>query len=123
MHDPNKKLPVGRPVDKQLLKARYERAAKAGWGKAKWIELCETLMADGYKLSLYEARKTHSKYINVKNGKKRFKIRVSNHKPIKHREVRQDCDFFVGITNIGPAATIYDAIKACREKLGEGLLR
>jgi hypothetical protein len=31
---------------------------------------------------------------------KQFKVRFSNHKPIHARELRGDCDFFVGHTNL-----------------------
>jgi|JI7StandDraft_1071085.scaffolds.fasta_scaffold145277_5 hypothetical protein len=82
--------------------------------KQKWIEFCETLMAEGYTLSLYEARATVSKYITVRSQGKAFKVRFSNHKPIKGKEMAGDCDFFVGRTHTG-VRTTGDALIAVRE--------
>lgn len=101
-------------VTQEFLDERVRIAEENGWGKAKWIEFCEKMMADGYYLKLYEARKTVSKYITVINPEDsghKFKVRFSNHRPIKHREVSGDCDFFVGVTNLG-VTTTDDAIKA-----------
>lgn len=81
------------------------------YGKQKWISFCETLILQGFDLYLYEARKTVSKYITIKQGKKRFKVRFSNHKPIYYKEVQRDCDFFVGVSNLGTTTT-EDALQA-----------
>ena len=43
----------------------------------KWILFCRYFMSKGYKIRLYEARRTVSKYITL----------------------NKDCDFFVGVTN------------------------
>lgn len=110
----HKKLHHGRVVNSDFLNARTQRATAAGWKKAKWVHFCETLLEAGYTLSLYEAQATYSKYVTVKKGKQRFKVRFSNHKPIKHREIKGDCDFFVGITNLG-VTTTSDALKAVQE--------
>lgn len=98
-------------VTPDFLTERIKWSAKNGWGKAKWIEFCETMLENGLSMTLYEAKKSRSKYIKVNNGNKTFKVRFSNHKPIKHREVNGDCDFFVGQTNLGRTSTI-DAVKA-----------
>lgn len=98
-------------VTKTFLKDRINRAAKKGFGKAKWIEFCEICMDSGFVVRLYEARKTYSKYITIEKEGKAFKVRFSNHKPIEARELRGDCDFFVGITNTGVRTTDH-AIKA-----------
>lgn len=72
----------------------------AGYPKAKWMEFCEVLLKDEYSLILHEAKQTNSKYITVCKDGKTFKVRFSNHKPILERELRGDCDYFVGVTNL-----------------------
>lgn len=101
-------------VTEELLKNREALAAAYGWPTAKWIQFCRTLMAEGYKVSLYEAQYTVSKYITVRKGKRTFKVRFSNHKPIPAREAAGDCDFFVGVTNLGVTNT-EQALAAVRQ--------
>lgn len=84
------------------------------FGKAKWIMFCEEMLSLGFQVKLYEARKTFSKYVTIHHKNKEFKVRFSNHKPIKRREENGDCDFFVGITHLGVSRT-EDAIKAVKE--------
>lgn len=89
--------------------------------KQKWVEFCEVLMERGFVLTLYEARKTVSKYITVRHikcPKKSFKVRFSNHKPSRYREVAKDCDFFVGITHL-KTTTTKDALDAVFEYFKE----
>lgn len=88
-------------VTVDFLEYHQKKAVSQGYQKQRWIFFCEALLAKGYTLELYEARRTVSKYITVKKeGHKPFKVRFSNHKPIFHRELTGDCDFFVGHTNI-----------------------
>lgn len=101
----HKKLKHGRVVNIDFLSTRADRAKSLGYPKAKWIKFCETLLEAGYHLSLYEARHTYSKYVTVRKADKKFKVRFSNHKPIKHKEAQGDCDFFVGVTNFGVTTT------------------
>jgi len=103
-------------VTQQFLNARVCQAKEGGFPKAKWIEFCETMAADGFRCWLYEARQTYSKYITVSNGTTDVKIRFSNHKPDKSRELNGDCDFFVGKTHTGTRTT-RDAIDFVRSKL------
>lgn len=86
--------------------------------KAKWIEFCEEMLARGYKIQLYEARETFSKYVTVVQGDKRFRVRFSNHRPHRTRELGGDCDFFVGVTHTGTRNT-NDAIRATTAFFGE----
>jgi hypothetical protein len=88
-------------VTPDFLQQRAERSTSKGYAKQKWISFCEALLSDGYRLSIYEARQTFSKYITVHGrGAKPFKVRFSNHRPIAARERAGDCDFFVGVTNL-----------------------
>lgn len=98
-----------RNVTYDFLKHRKERAHK--FPPAKWIEFCEICLDSGFSVSLYEARKTFSKYVTVRRGGKQFLVRFSNHPPIKSREIRGDCDFFVGRTNL-TTTTTDDAVRA-----------
>lgn len=104
-------------VTLDLLADRVKRHAEQGYSKAKWIEFCEIMLKAGFKVSLYEARKTFSKYVTVSDGRDEFKVRFSNHKPIKSRELHGDCDFFVGITHTG-VRTTGDAIREIERAFG-----
>lgn len=103
-----------RRVTQDFLVGRFRKSEKNGYPKAKWIQFCEEMLSRGYSLTLYEARRTVSKYVTVHSGEKQFRVRFSNHKPIKHRELDGDCDFFVGITHTG-VRTTDDAIEAVEE--------
>lgn len=93
-------------VNQPYLKKRADILANAGYVKPKWIGFCETMLAKGYVLTLYEARETFSKYITVsKSGFKPYKVRFSNHKAIYAREMNGDCDFFVGVGNLKVTTT------------------
>lgn len=93
------------------LKGRAEGLAAAGYSKSKWIYFCEEMMRLGFTVELYEARQTKSKYCTVRRDNKAYKVRFSDHKPIYHREMAGDCDFFVGHTNTGIRNT-HDAVNA-----------
>ena len=110
------------PITQEFLNFRANRAKNFGYGKAAWIKFCEELLEQGYDLSLREALETYSKYIKVtkkdaETGSS-FLVRFSNHKPNKDRELRGDCDFFVGITNLS-VSTWRDAITAVQKFYGE----
>ena len=94
-------------LTKEILKKKTSKK----YGKQKWIIFAEELLNKGYKISLYEARRTFSKYLTVEKDGKQFKVRFSNHKPIKEREENNDCDFFVGVTNF-KVTTTEDALQA-----------
>jgi hypothetical protein len=81
-------------VTLDYLKGRAEGLIAAGFNKSKWITFCEEMMRLGFTVELYEARQTKSKYCTVMRNGKRYKVRFSDHKPIYHREMKGDCDFF-----------------------------
>ncbi|WP_435018471.1 hypothetical protein TA3x_000445 [Tundrisphaera sp. TA3] len=108
-------------VTPPLLAKRSKRSILAGFGKARWIIFCEVMMAEGYTLTLYEARRTVSKYITVgRPGHAPFRVRFSDHKPISARESAGDCDFFVGVTNLATTTT-GQAIAAARKHFGRSI--
>jgi len=102
-----------RPLDHAYLDAR-DCARNSELPTQKWVEFCRTLLDEGYSLTLYEALRTVSKYVTV-NGS--YKVRFSNHKPIESREANGDCDFFVGVTNLGVTNTKM-ALAAVRRHFG-----
>lgn len=108
-----KKLKIPKAKDTLLsshyLSERIKLLNAKGYGKTKWIEFAEEMNKLGLKCYLYEARQTFSKYITVRNQSKEVLIRFSNHRPNRHREIQGDCDFFVGVTNLG-VKTTQDAI-------------
>lgn len=87
----------------ELSKAYLEKAIRnymaKGFPAPKWAAFSWYMLDQGFFVSLYRAKKTNSKYVTVSKGSKKFKVRFSDHKPIRKREANGDCDFFVGITN------------------------
>lgn len=108
--------------NKILTEGYLEDRARACQGKGydvpKWISFCRTLMRRGFQVALYEAQFTHSKYLTVWKNGKNYKVRFSDHPPIKEREVNGDCDFFVGHTNLGKTNT-NDALRAVLIHFGD----
>lgn len=108
---------TNKKISADFLKKRYDFSVRNGFpNKQKWIIFCETLLADGFTMRLYEARKSVSKYITVtrKGSHKTFRVRFSNHRPIPAKEANKDCDFFVGVSNTKTTNTI-QAIDAVKE--------
>lgn len=105
-------------VTQEFLDDRCRRSSDAGYEKAKWITFCECMLAQGYDVELYEARETFSKYITCWNGPMSYKVRFSNHRPNKQRELMKDCDYFVGWTHTGVRTTEM-AIEATIKYLGD----
>jgi len=95
---------------------QYKTSQK--YGKAKWIIFAEELLKSGYKVSLYEAKTTVSKHLTVEKGNKKFKVRFSNHRPNMRKELENDCDYFVGVTNF-QVHTTEDALIAVNNYFNE----
>lgn len=98
-------------TNKYLTFEILEQKTSEKYGKAKWIIFSEELLKKGFKVSLYEARRTFSKYLTVEKDGLQYKVRFSNHKPAKEREKNNDCDFFVGVSNF-KVTTTEDALDA-----------
>ena len=110
MQEVKKRKAKGVPIDRAFLRRRTSKRH----GKQKWIQYCEYYMDRGCTVLFYEAKKTVSKYITIVHVNKMYRVRFSNHAPIKKREERGDCDFFVGHTNF-EINTMLDAIKATND--------
>lgn len=104
-------------LTQDFLDKRTNWAAERGYSKAKWVAFSEVLLNAGFHVTLYEARKTLSKYLTISDGNSSFKVRFSNHRPNKGRELGGDCDFFVGVTHTG-VRTTDDAIEAVARHFG-----
>lgn len=65
----------------------------------KWIVFSETLLRKGWKVKLYRAIHTYSKYLTITKRDRKYKIRFSDHRPNLKKEIENDCDFFVGRSN------------------------
>jgi hypothetical protein len=88
-------------VTKDYLMRRANYARSAGFPVPKFIEFSVWALEAGFRVFLHESHSTVSKYVYVENGSRRnqFKVRFSNHKPNREKEVLGDCDFFVGIAH------------------------
>jgi hypothetical protein len=87
---------------------RIEENYKArGYSAPKWLEFSRFMLGKNYKVFLYRAKSTVSKYVYVRNprNKVQVKIRFSNHKPNYNKEIQNDSDFYVGVFNNGVVTT------------------
>lgn len=96
----------------EALEARNASYERRGYGRAKWIDFILTLRAQGLRVGVYEAATTFSKYVYVvfPDGGV-FKVRFSNHRPAKSKQVEDDSDFYVGVSN-GLVTRTEDALAA-----------
>jgi len=88
-----------------LITARLSGLQRAGYNAPKYLLFCRDMLRFGLHVHLYEAKTTVSKYVTLSKGGKQFKVRFSNHKPNKGRELEGNCDFFVGYTHTGVRTT------------------
>ena len=58
----------------------------------KWFHFVRVMFRCGYKVSVREAKTTFSKYILVMNGDYWYRVRFSDHPPIRNQ--RLDCDLY-----------------------------
>lgn len=103
-------------MNKINIEKRIEKYKKSPFPVAKYLLFCKGLVKLGLEVRLYEARKTNSKYVYAIKDEKVFKVRFSDHKPNRLKEISNspDCDFFVGRTHTGVRHTGH-AMKAVKE--------
>ncbi len=110
-------------LELEELERRARNAKRQGNPVPKYLQFAYKMICEGYDVYLYEASFTVSKYLTVKkDGYKPFKVRFSNHKPIEARELKGDCDFFVGHTNLAITTTGM-AIQAVFKHFGDANAR
>lgn len=104
-------------IVQSYLNERKKALINGGYPVSQWIIFSEYFLERGYSVNLYEARQTVSKYVTVSHmdNNLQFKVRFSNHAPIRRREEAGDCDFFVGRTNFKTTTTAM-AIMACLKR-------
>lgn len=104
----------------RLLRKASLKSTSKGYDIPKWIVFCYAQLLRGRDVWVYDAVMTVSKYVYVRDKGRQFKVRFSNHKPSRMREVvEHDCDFFVGVTHTG-VRTYIDAWNACEKFFSEG---
>ena len=98
-------------------KRRWYEASE--YSMPKWIQFCDQCMALGFELRIYDSRSSVSKYIWVSKQSapdKEYKVRFSNHKPSRCKEMVNDCDFYVGISH-GKVCTMWDVLRELKKLL------
>ena len=95
----------GKKISQPYLEKVKSNFKTLGYRPPRWSYFCEVMLIHGFRVYMYEAKNTNSKYVTIEKDKKTFKVRFSDHKPIFEREIKKDCDFFVGITNTGTRTT------------------
>jgi len=89
-----------------------------GYAVPKWIIFAETMIHEGFDVKICYSKSTVSKYVYIKRGKEPIiKIRFSNHKANKRREMEEDADYYVGRGNLGciTTETVIEKILGHRE--------
>jgi len=80
----------------------------------KYLYFIQNMIKKGWSARLHQVEV--SKYVFVYRSNTIFKIRFSNHKPIKWKQMRKDCDFYVGISHQGKALLTEDVINLITEE-------
>lgn len=89
-------------VSLNRMKPRYE---KSGYSIPKWIQFCEAAISMGFRVGVYAAVTTVSKYIYLSRGGITKKVRFSNHRASYAMEDAGDCDYYIGRGNFGVITT------------------
>lgn len=76
----------------------------------KYLVFAKKALESKFRIGMYFAEITRSKYIYVRWHEFTYKIRFSDHAPNRIKEESGDCDFFVGVTNFN-VTTSEDAWK------------
>ncbi len=79
-----------------MIEERIESGNKY-YPTSKYLLFIRDMIAAGWKVKIYEVQV--SKYVFVYKDDVIYKVRFSNHKPIYHREVQNDCDFYAGVSH------------------------
>lgn len=88
--------------DVEQIKGRYR---DAGFSIPKYLQFVEAALNYQCRVYLYDAQTTVSKYVTLMRGKRKYKVRFSNHKPNLNKEKNGESDFFVGVTNLAVTTT------------------
>lgn len=97
--------PGGDWVSPDYVERKEAQYASLPYPLPKYVQFIKRALGAGLRVRLYDCPSTVSKYVTIIHHGKRFKIRFSNHKPIFSREMKGDCDFFVGVTHTGVKTT------------------
>lgn len=63
----------------------------------KYLLFIKRFLEEGWEVKVYVAKV--SKYVFVIREGEIYKIRFSNHKPLYHKQMENDCDFYVGVSH------------------------
>ena len=92
-----KRIKLHKPEHYAEFEAYKKRCQQNNWNPV-WVQLCDAIIALGLRVSIYDSKSTVSKYIEVyrENHKNCFKIRISNHAPVRGSRNFEPSDFYVG---------------------------
>jgi len=94
------KFRVNYHVAKEINELRCDRMIQnypSQYSTPKYMTFMSTMLKEGWEVKMHIVK--DSKYVFVEKGDLIFKIRFSNHKPAYHRQKKNDCDFYVGISH------------------------
>lgn len=91
-------------IDKQLAEEMID-SYPGQYQTPKYLLFILEMNNLGFRVGLKEAKTTFSKYVLIEKGTQKYKIRFSNHRSKLSRELEQDCDFYVGVGNLGVITT------------------
>lgn len=86
----------------------YEENRNKDYPRPKWLHFAAVMLDyrdSGVSLKLYDAKSTVSKYLHVSRGGKTVKVRFSNHLPANQKVLADDCDYYVGVSQVGVLRT------------------
>lgn len=92
-------------IDEKQLVVEKKNSNKS-YPLPKWIQFCELMLQLGFKVELYKAMNTRSKYVFITKNNITRKIRFSNHKPAYTKQkIEEDSDYYVGVSHSGVITT------------------
>ncbi len=92
-------------IDLKYVNDLAKNYIEKNYSAPKWLQFSKYFILKGFEVYLAKSKSTVSKYIYVEDMENVFKVRFSNHKPNKNKEVAEDCNFFVGRTNLRTTTT------------------
>lgn len=87
---------IAKPVNLKKVETMI-RIYENSFPAPKYMLFVREAIKSGFQVKLYQAGV--SKYVFLKKGTYLTKVRFSNHKPNFWREAKEDCDYYVGISN------------------------
>jgi len=104
---------LAKPINKVMINRLISEYPKQ-YSTPKFLLFIRDMVKKGWEVRLHTVKV--SKYVFVYRDNLIFKIRFSNHKPIRSKQFQRDSDFYVGISHKGKALLTEDVAQIITQK-------